>query len=718
MDLALQDTTVPSDSDHGATAEASMELQAEGDVMEQIATALDQLNQDRSNYNTYIQLITLLRQVDMPEELEQVRVDLHENFPLYEQMYLDWINDIKQRDLSQEKKDEMLRRVYDWAADDYLSIPIWESFANYVVENYQRVGDVIKEETRRDLLKAVAATNNHVAESQRIWTIYADFIEDDLMKKVYLERLKVLHMDCADTFSRYSTWVTEHDNANYEETMLEANKIYAKTKAAVADREFYEQALKDSGYALDRFYTYIEFEKSCKKMSNVGTVRNLYERAITIYCMDVNLWEDYIHYMMQAARIPTIVTPIAARAVRNCPWSGSLWSHYARFLESGDAPKEDVYAVIDKALADRTLVASLEDLIAVLTTKCDYARRRVDWQNPDTDSLADLQMAFEEALIHIGQHFPDGDPYYRVEKYYATVMSKRFGDYDKGKELWQGIVQRHGKSAQAWLEFIQFERSLGHVAECQQLFRRAMSKNVDYPQQLMAEWTTFEHEYGTLESLESTMVRVYQKNKSLAVYQQRVEERKESVKLIKHKQQKGAHRSRLKENKKARRAEEQAAAAPAAAAASSETEDHTMTEASNADSTRSNKRKRPDDDMDVDEQTTTDQPHVADDDATFKKPSRPIKKAKMQQTRDLAKEDDQDQQHQGNEGDHDEPARSSISHRGRGARGRGRPRNTGRGRPRLGTGTSTRSSASSSETPETRPQTNDDFRALLLGKKK
>jgi hypothetical protein len=49
---------------------------------------------------------------------------------------------------------------------------------------------------------------------------------------------------------------------------------------------------------LDAYYQYIENEKLAKKMKSLNYVRNLYERAIAVYCTDVGLWEDYICFMV------------------------------------------------------------------------------------------------------------------------------------------------------------------------------------------------------------------------------------------------------------------------------------------------------------------------------------------------------------------------------------------------------------------------------------
>ena len=46
-----------------------------------------------------------------------------------------------------------------------------------------------------------------------------------------------------ETFNNYSTFNTNFDNQNYEESMLKANKLYSKIKAAAEVRDQYELQL-------------------------------------------------------------------------------------------------------------------------------------------------------------------------------------------------------------------------------------------------------------------------------------------------------------------------------------------------------------------------------------------------------------------------------------------------------------------------------------------
>lgn len=112
--------------------------------------------------------------------------------------------------------------------------------------------------------------------------------------------------------------------------------------------------------------------------------------------------------------------------------------------------------------------------------------------------------------------FPEsGDPYYRIEKYYAFISLKRLGDVNKTREIWEDVVSKHGRDTEAWIHYITFERDQGEYEKCTSLFKKANQKNTNNPARLIDVWTTYEHEMGTLESYEDALVKINTKNKIL-----------------------------------------------------------------------------------------------------------------------------------------------------------------------------------------------------------
>lgn len=55
-------------------------------------------------------------------------------------------------------------------------------------------------------------------------------------------------------------------------------------------------------------------------------VQCMYERALAKFPVTHVLWLQYGHYLEQHLNVTSTVKRVYARAVRNCPWVGSLWT--------------------------------------------------------------------------------------------------------------------------------------------------------------------------------------------------------------------------------------------------------------------------------------------------------------------------------------------------------------------------------------------------------
>ncbi|KAI7901961.1 uncharacterized protein BX663DRAFT_552858 [Cokeromyces recurvatus] len=561
------------------TKEAETTIRAYDELLE----LQEKLAEDNSLYDIHVKFIGLLKELELTEQLEVARISMHDVFPLSEALWLDWINDTKKEANTPEGQAKLFK-LYNEAQEDYQSIIIWKDYVDYILQRFNDQStnnddvdkqDLLIEETREQLLKAVHATQFNIKQSQEIWKAYSEFElrmldqnkEDSeqlaRVRKMYLDRLAVLHLDYEDTFNAYSSFISNYDNLNYEQSMVEANKIYAKTKVAAEERDVFELKLATSGYHLDSFYEYIEYEKRLRNKSSLNHIRSLYERAIIYYCTDANLWNDYILFLLERARIQSFLETICIRAIRNCPWSGILWAHLGRLLESGGKPEDQIDDIFDRALASKPILSSLDDLVTVLLAKCDFKRRRVDWEDVDEDAVLNLRLVFEESLEILNEAFPDsGDPYFRIEKYYAYILVNRLGDNDKARKIWSTLVEKQGLNTEAWIQYILFERDQGNYTVCSSLFKQAIQKNIDNPARLMDVWDTVEHEIGTLESYEIALVKMNRKTKRLTKQweiqyaKEEEEEAKQKEKFIMERKKKSAHRLAQKQRAKEKKASE------------------------------------------------------------------------------------------------------------------------------------------------------------------
>ncbi|KAG2203761.1 hypothetical protein INT47_012694 [Mucor saturninus] len=543
-DSPAQEENVPAEQmEEDVTTEPMEEIPAEQTEEEK------QLAKELKALELMELLIETLKQVNLPEQLENARLSMHEVYPLSEGLWLDWINDAKKEAGTEEGRAKLMN-LYMQAQEDYLSMTIWKDYVDFILENFHDKFDNATEEdteliesTREDILVAVRATQFHIKQSQEIWKPFVEFEIEILnkfkkpeqqqrVKQLFLSRLAVLHIDYQDTFDSFSTFTSTWDNSKYEETMKEANKIYSHTKSAAEERDLFEINIVSSGYTLDAFYQYIENEKISKFMTSVNNVRCLYERAIVYYCTDPTLWDDYILYLIEKGRVASLLNTVIIRAIRNCPWSGTLYAHKARLLESEKATEDQMNG----------------QLIGKKAT--------------DADDVVRMELVFMESLEYLTEAFPDsGDPYYRIEKCYASISKKRLYDADRARQLWETIVKKHGRDTEAWISYITFERDEGDYQACETLFKKAMEKNVDNPVRLIEAWNAFEREFGTIETYEKAAIIINRKVKGFSrqwqsslAEQEKVNEEKEKERQDILKRKKGLHRMEQKKKQKERKA--------------------------------------------------------------------------------------------------------------------------------------------------------------------
>ena len=94
-----------------------------------------------------------------------------------------------------------------------------------------------------------------------------------------------------------------------------------------------------------------------------------YERAVAVFPVTHYLWSQYAKYMEQhLGRMPTLVHGVYQRALRNCPWVGSLWAGALRAVERLGSPDADQERIYNQAL--QAGMQTQEDYMEVRTSVC------------------------------------------------------------------------------------------------------------------------------------------------------------------------------------------------------------------------------------------------------------------------------------------------------------------------------------------------------------
>lgn len=134
--------------------------------------------------------------------------------------------------------------------------------------------------------------------------------------------------------------------------MKAATAVVAKTQAEGFKREPFEAKLQDSQGSLTVYMEYILFEQTLPKGGDQFAIRSLFERAICAHPLQESIWDAYITFLIVRFNIPHITASACHRAVRNCMYSATLWSHYLN-IQRNQADLDGTAIMIQEYLIKR-----------------------------------------------------------------------------------------------------------------------------------------------------------------------------------------------------------------------------------------------------------------------------------------------------------------------------------------------------------------------------
>ncbi|KAI0244337.1 Splicing factor [Massospora cicadina] len=458
-------------------------------------------------YQHHSGIIAIHRELGRYDELKLARERMRALFPLDQAIWLEWLKD----EMALAASEDECKRVvalFDTAVEDYLALPVWELYVDYLVERFADglSLDVVRDRMRR----AVLATQYHYGGGHAIWNRVLQFEEHMLelapsdaqtkaAQELYSAHLLIPHNEIEDTFARFSSFAA---NANYSESL----KISLELGP-------YEDYLAAAAFVWEAYHAYIDFLKSRLALGkNLGVwlqlIRATYERAAAHHPTTPALWESYAVFLISHFPGSAIFNQVALRGVRNCPWSGPLGVFYLRSLEpSGlEAVEGKLHqslwlmkpVALDELLASRMLYNDVEELAQVLLERCSIAQRlQAEFPPGQVQRLRGL---FRDSVDKLYSAFPAGDSHYRGLKYWAEVESFKFKDVGAARKVWGEILRRHKNRASAWLQFVQFEAQFGTLAKARGLLAQAYRTPTDDPAAVMVAWEDFERLHGDASS--------------------------------------------------------------------------------------------------------------------------------------------------------------------------------------------------------------------------
>lgn len=478
--------------------------------------------------------------------LRRTREDAAKLFPLAEAVWLQWIADEAALAASFDERLAVIDICARAVEDQVASVRVWKAYADYVDAQRDTADPALSAEERALLREnfslefvldtyrqGATQTQGDIADSHLLWDAFRDRLVHDLERDpspakvnavyaAYKQRLATPHATLPDTFSAFSSFVTRHDNDNYESIMVSYNKLYAAASAKYSDREIMELRLRADNEADEwaAWAAYLEWEKSQpKKRLDVEMVCALYERCLLRFGEQANVWEDYVYFVLEKTNATPKVIKLLKRATRHCPWSGTLWAQYIIALERGFKPFEEVAEA--KHLATRTELldaGGLEELIKVNIAWCGFLQRRAFDADASEEDLDMAEMGIAEAVTGTGKE----DPHYRLQRIQINfyTLAKKL---PKARQIWDEIKKQYSRSYEFWLRRYEWELANGSKELAGNVIQEAVTaKDLDWPEKILDTWKSHVEDCGDVMDVEAMTVRYRKLYKEIQAKRQQV----------------------------------------------------------------------------------------------------------------------------------------------------------------------------------------------------
>ena len=536
---------------------------------------------------------------DLLEDLRQAREAMDARFAMGEDMWVDWLQDQQLLARTLDDRIGVMESCQRAVEEETGSTRLWKLYGDWMLSLFRNahgkqqdnadpsgstgqpqgwseedklVGrevfgwQAMMEVWRRGMLE----TKWRIDDSHLIWDTYTELLMQEYtnpsadaiatMKAHFVDRLQTPHATWDNTFQAFSTFISGYDNTAYEETMVATNQRGADAKHRYGMREVSEIALRRAREAGDRdtewnaYAEYIDWELSPNRRKGLFSfelTNTLYQRAILRFPTSTSLWEDYVIFLTDEIGNNNqhgMCLPVAERASRHCPWSGSLWSQHLLAAEREDRSFEDIGHIKHKATSTGLLDAGgMEEVLKVLTSWCGYLRRQAFRKDSTDEELDVAEVGIRSAIEDMeelgrkkyGEEYR-GDPLYRLERIYIKYFSQS-GSWDSARGVWRELIPRRGDSYEFWLRYYGWEmmtwgmlmqdgldgvsvseRRATTPKQATAVLHQALKRtNMDWPEKIMETFIHHCEDHENVEELQLAVVQVKKATKDTAKRRER-----------------------------------------------------------------------------------------------------------------------------------------------------------------------------------------------------
>lgn len=301
--------------------------------------------------------------------------------------------------------------------------------------------------------------------------------------QLYRNRLSTPHLTWADTSQAFSSFLSEYNQAAWEDSMKDVTTRAQGAKRLIDARDPFELKLGKAARSGDIeaqksiMAEYLEWEMMQSKRNNdqpeiaLDLCRGLYARALSgILSTDEATWLDYLVFLSSShgdSAAPENLLDVLRRAVQHCPWSGRMWNRYVLCAEEAKLAFAEIESIKHAATSEDQLYRDgMESMIEMYVAWCGFLKRNA-MDASVTDEAVDvadvgLRAALEDVAVVgkrlYGKDF-QGDPKFRLERIYIQYLTEKKGSIEEARGQWNklGSVQVHADSYDFWFRYYMWE---------------------------------------------------------------------------------------------------------------------------------------------------------------------------------------------------------------------------------------------------------------------
>ncbi|KAG4125206.1 hypothetical protein ERO13_D10G083500v2 [Gossypium hirsutum] len=473
--VSIKDDTEMADDDTAQNPESSRKLSSDSDSSDsedeaeqtqQLRALESDLSTNPSNYDAHVLYIKLLRRRGEIEKLREARENMNVLFPLTPAMWVEWAKD--EASLLNDSDSESVEKLYERGISEYLSIPLWREYLNYVLQHDPKVCDSSVDgvsKARNLFERAVTAAALHVAQGSQIWDAYTQFEQSILLtidqsdiqaKEKQVQRIRsIFHRQLSIPF------------ANMKSTLLS-----------------YKAWEVEQGNSLD--------SESDNVVGISSHVASSYRKAEEMYNARAHLEE---HITRQGIS------------------ESERYQHFMAFEKSVQCT-----------------FSTLEEYLDLFLTRVDGLRRRLSSaRGDDVLNYSLIRESFQQATDYLSPHLKNTDGLLRLHAYWACLELKLNNNLTAARGVWGSLLKTCGSMLEAWQGYIAMEIALGHINEARAIYKRCYSKRFSGTgsEDICHAWLRFEREFGTLDDLDHAVQKVMPRLEELQLF--RLEQESKSL---------------------------------------------------------------------------------------------------------------------------------------------------------------------------------------------